>query len=71
MSYEPPHEETCNVHMQKPWRSEFTWPFLRPYTGTIPNQKKAYIFPILGIIKFKFLKNFPKHKGKVVSQNPK
>ena len=41
--------------------SEFIWQFLRPYTGTIPNPKKAYIFPILcilGIIFPKSLKIF-------------
>ena len=47
--------------------SEFIWQFLRPYTGTIPNPKKAYIFPILcilGIIFPKSLKFFSKYKGK-------
>ena len=43
------------------------WPFLAPYRSTIPNQKMAYIFPILcilGIIFPKSLRNFPKCKGK-------
>ena len=54
--------------------SEFILPFLLPYTGTIPNQKLAYIFPILyilGIIFHKSLKNFPKCKGKGSFPNSK
>ena len=47
--------------------SDFIWPFLAPYRGTILNQKMAYIFPILcilGIIFLKSLRNFLKCKGK-------
>ena len=43
------------------------------HTGTIPNQKNAYIFPILcilGIIFPNSLKIFQNVKEKLVSQNP-
>ena len=46
--------------------SDFIWPFLAPYRGTIPNQKMAYVFPILGIIFPKSLRIFPKCKERVV-----
>ena len=47
--------------------SDFTWPFLRPYMGVIPNPKMAFIFPISCILALIFpilIKYFPKFVGK-------
>ena len=47
--------------------SDFTWPFLGPYMGVIPNPKMAFIFPnscILALIFPILIKYFPKGEGK-------
>ena len=47
--------------------SDFTWPFLTPYMGVIPNPKMVFIFPIsciLVLIFPFFMIYFPKCAGK-------
>ena len=48
-------------------RKYFIWPFLPPYMEVIPNQKMAFIFPILCILVLPFpffFIYFPKCDGK-------
>ena len=55
-------------------RKYFIWPFLPPYMEVIPNQKMAFIFPILCILVLPFpffLYIFPNVMEKIRSQHLK